>query len=333
MTSVPSTPSWASIGDVILGRREADGGKPAVTYRAAGDRFLLVEYGETVFDLTLNFFAQSVLGYIAEHPIAGVVETMPGFRSVGFSVDATRLRHRDLIAELERIIDAMPPVDGLVLPSRTVVLPAAIADSESERAVERYLQTIKPDAVNCAGGNNIDYTLQYNGIDSVEALTEHITSTDLWVGFVGFFPGLPFMFPLDPRNVLFAPKYNPTRTWTPEGAIGLGGPCYSIYPVESPGGYQLLGRTIPVYDMQQRNAVFADDPILLRTGDRVRFEAVDEAEVTDTFKAVHADRYEYRVEEGVFSVSEFLEWSAELEEPASRWRDHRDAAAAATPVP
>jgi urea carboxylase len=333
MTSVTLTPTWASIGDVILGTREADGGKPAVTYRAAGDRFLLVEYGETVFDLTLNFFAQRVLGYIAEHPIAGVVETMPGFRSVVFSIDATRLRHRDLIVELDRIIDEMPSVDGLVLRSRTVVLPAAIADSESERAVERYLATIKLGAVNCAGGNNIDYTLQYNGIDSVEALTEHITSTDLWVGFVGFFPGLPFMFPLDPRNVLFAPKYNPTRTWTQEGAIGLGGPCYSIYPVESPGGYQLLGRTIPVYDMQQRNSAFVDDPILLRTGDRVRFEAVEEAEVLDAFEAVHADRYEYRIEEGSFSVSEFLDWSAGLEDEASRWRDHRDAAAAATPVP
>ena len=60
------------------------------------------------------------------------------------------------------------------------------------------------------------------------------------------------MFPVDPRYTVVVPKYNPTRTWTAEGAVGLGGPCYAIYPVESAGGYQLFGRSLPVYDLQGR---------------------------------------------------------------------------------
>ena len=65
------------------------------------------------------------------------------------------------------------------------------------------------------------------------------------------------MFPLDPRYAVVIPKYNPTRPWTPEGAVGIAGPCLAIYPVPSPGGYQLIGRTIPIYDAQQRNPAFA----------------------------------------------------------------------------
>ena len=87
------------------------------------------------------------------------------------------------------------------------------------------------------------------------------------------------MFPIDPRMEITVPKYNPTRTWTAEGAVGIGGPCVAIYPVESPGGYQLFGRTLPIYDMQGRNAAFRDDPLLIRPGDRVQFTVVDEAEL------------------------------------------------------
>jgi allophanate hydrolase subunit 1 len=84
-------------------------------------------------------------------------------------------------------------------------------------------------------------------------------ATPWWNAANGFFPGLPFMFPLDPRYAVVIPKYNPTRPWTPEGAVGIAGPCLAIYPVPSPGGYQLIGRTIPIYDAQQRNPAFAAD--------------------------------------------------------------------------
>ena len=87
------------------------------------------------------------------------------------------------------------------------------------------------------------------------------------------------MFPLDPRHAVVAPKYNPTRTWTPEGALGLGGPCFAIYPVESAGGYQLIGRTIPIYDLAQRNAAFRENPLLMRAGDRVVFHRIEEDEL------------------------------------------------------
>ena len=323
---------WGDIPPAVLEEQEAADGKPKVSYRSAGDRFILVEYGPSEFDMNLNFFTQSVIDAIGQDPVPGVVETAPGFRSIVFSLDGS-VHVGDVIRQLDEVHESIAALDQLVLPSRVIHLPAAFDDSVSRDAVERYLKSIRPDAVNCEGGNNIDYTLAYNGVDDLAGLIEHVTATELWVGFLGFFPGLPFMFPLDPRHVLFAPKYNPTRTWTQEGAIGLGGPAYSIYPVESPGGYQLLGRTIPVYDVQQRNSAFADSPVLLRPSDRIRFYPVEEAQLLEQFDEVHANSFEYQIEEEPFDVGQYQRWSAGLRDEASAWAAHRDAAAEATPVP
>ena len=158
-------------------------------------------------------------------------------------------------------------------------------------------------------------------------------ATEQWVGFIGFFPGLPFMFPLDPRETVFVPKYNPSRTWTAEGAVGLGGPCYSIYPVESAGGYQLLGRTLPVYDLAGRNEIFRDDPLLLRPGDRVRFHRVEEDELLALFEEVRADRYRYDRGRASSTWASTSNGCRPFRTRPRAVRARREAAAAETPVP
>ena len=60
---------------------------------------------------------------------------------------------------------------------------------------------------------------------------------------LGFYPGLVSLMPLDPRCRLTAPKYDPPRTWTYKGTIGIGGSLCSIYPDRTPGGYQMIART------------------------------------------------------------------------------------------
>lgn len=73
------------------------------------------------------------------------------------------------------------------------------------------------------------------------------------------------------RHRLVVPKYNPARTFTPEGAVGLGGAYMCIYPMESPGGYQLIGRTLPIWNTFGRVGPFSPaTPWLLRYFDQVR---------------------------------------------------------------
>ena len=72
------------------------------------------------------------------------------------------------------------------------------------------------------------------------------------------------------RHRLVVPKYNPARTFTEEGTVGLGGAYMCIYPMDSPGGYQLVGRTLPIWNTWGRVEPFSPDaPWLLRIFDQV----------------------------------------------------------------
>ena len=317
----------------IVDEREASEDKPKVTVRQAGDRALLVEYGEMEFDLALNFFVLAMDTALRDRPVDGLIETAPGFRSLLASYDPLTLPVGDLVEHLRAVYDDLPPRESIEIPSRLIKLPIAFSDTQTRAAVQRYINSIRADAPNCEGGENIDYIVRYNGLADREELYEHTLATELWTGFIGFFPGLPFMFPTDPRHVVVVPKYNPTRTWTPEGAVGLGGPCFAIYPVESPGGYQLFGRSLPVYDLQARNAAFREDPLLLRPGDRIRFHRVDEDELMGLWEEVRADRYVYEIEEQRFDVGEHLAFVEQVRDEAEERRRRREDAAAATPVP
>src|SRR5215471_6943764 len=279
----------------IIDRRESKDGTPSITYRYAGDRGVLVEYGEMAFDLTLNFFMLGVEAALSANRPEGVVETAPGFRSILVMYDPSVLAVSDLVDHLRGVHDSLQDEHGMTIPSRVVHMPIAFDDSTSRDAVERYIRTIRKDAPNAEGGTNIDYIVRYNGFSDREELYDAVLASEQWSAFMGFFPGLPFMFPLDPRETIFVPKYNPTRTWTAEGAVGVGGPCVAIYPVESAGGYQLFGRTIPIYDIRQRNAVFRESPLFMRPGDRIKFHRVEEDELLQAFEDVRADRYRYRI--------------------------------------
>jgi allophanate hydrolase subunit 1 len=317
----------------IIDSTDAAGGKPGVTYRQAGDRGVLVEFGEMEFDLALNFLVQGLDDALRANPLAGVIETAPGFRSILVVFDPARAAEPDVVAHLRGLYDGLEAESEMTIPSRLVHLPVAFDDSQSRAAVERYVNTVRKDAPNSEGGNNIDYMVRYNGLGDREELYESVLATEHWAAFIGFFPGLPFMFPLDPRHAVVAPKYNPTRVWTAEGALGLGGPCWAIYPVESAGGYQLVGRTLPIYDLAGRNAVFRENPLLLRAGDRVQFHRVEEDELLALFTDVRADRYTYRIDEGTFDVGAFLRFREEIRDETGERRRRREEAAAATPVP
>jgi urea carboxylase len=323
----------SSTAAAIIDERSAQAGKPKITYRYAGDRAILIEYGEMEFDLTLNFFVLAVADALRAEPLEGVTETAPGFRSMLVSYEPRAVATRELVSRLQVVQEELPAEREIEIPSRIIRLPVAFDDSHTGQAVQRYIHSIRKDAPNTEGGNNLDYIVRYNGLSGREELYETILATEQWTAFIGFFPGLPFMFPLDPRDAVFVPKYNPTRTWTPEGALGLGGPCYAIYPVESAGGYQLVGRTLPIYDLQGRNAAFSENPLLLRAGDRVTFHRVEEEELLELFEDVRADRYRYEITEDVFDVGAYLDWLPQVREEAEERHRRREDAAAVTPVP
>ncbi len=131
------------------------------------------------------------------------------------------------------------------------------------------------------------------------------------------------------------PKYNPARTWTPENAVGIGGAYLCVYGMEGPGGYQLVGRTVQMWNRWRQTECF-ETPWLLRFFDRLGFFPVSGEELVEARAAFPHGRYPLRIEEGRFTLREHEKFlAANAEEIASfksrqqrafyserhRWRD------------
>ncbi len=289
-------------------------GRPSVTYRFSGDEYLLIEFGDMTTDFFYNLRAMG-LGERAKK-IPGVIETVPAMRSLLVHFDSLQIGMKELLVKLKEIEEGIESVSDLVIPSRLLRLPVAYRDKHTTEFIGRYAKLIRPDAPNIIDGHNIGYVAKYNGV-SIEEMIRLIGSNQYWVAMLGFWPGLAFMTPLDMRAYLTAPKYNPSRPWTPEGAFGIGGPIVAIYPIESPGGYQLLGRSIPIYDLKQRNPVFRKNPVLFQPADRIEWEEVTDDELEELRKQVFDGTYRYRVYPyESFNVKKYLEFLEDTKEEA-----------------
>src|SRR5687768_6678184 len=119
----------STVASAIIAERPAQDGKPSITYRYAGDRAVLVEYGEMVFDLTLNFFVLAVDDALRHDRPHGLVETAPGFRSILVTYDPLELSAGDLVDHVHAVQDGLRTEQGIGIPSRLVHLPLAFDDS------------------------------------------------------------------------------------------------------------------------------------------------------------------------------------------------------------
>jgi urea carboxylase len=127
--------------------------------------------------------------------------------------------------------------------------------------------------------------------------------------------GAPCAVPVDPRHRLLSSKYNPARTFTAEGTVGIGGMYLCIYGMDSPGGYQLMGRTLPIWNKFVKNPQFAPgQPWLLRFFDQISFYPVSEEELTVERESFREGRSSIRISEEIFdwaSYRRFLDLHAD----------------------
>ncbi len=307
----------------ILTRLPATIDRPMVTYRQAGDKYLLLEYGENILDLRLRLRIHLVMEALTAAKVPGVAELSPGVRSVQIHYDSRVITQAALVAKLLELEEGLGSVAGLKVPSRIVHLPMAFEDSATLGAVTRYQETVKSEAPWLP--NNVDFIQRINGLDSREQVRDTIFDASYMVlGLGDVYLGAPCAVPLDPRHRLLTSKYNPARTYTAEGTVGIGGVYMCIYGMDSPGGYQLVGRTVPIWNKFLANRQFGAEPWLLRFFDRVRFHPVTEAEL-DRFRTdFRSGRAQVRVEEDVFDLeAQEAVWAAEADDIAAfRARQH-----------
>ncbi|MCK0714505.1 urea carboxylase [Chromohalobacter sarecensis] len=297
----------ASHSPCVLASRPAENARPAAVYRQAGDSYILLEYGENVLDLTTRLRVHLLMEAIRDASIDGVLELAPGVRSLQIRYDGHRLAQHDLLTRLQALDDALADPRELKMPTRVLHLPMAFEDSATLDAVQRYSETVKSDAPWLP--NNVDFIARINGIAREEVERILFEARYLVLGLGDVYLGAPCAVPVDPRHRLLSSKYNPARTHTAEGTVGIGGMYMCIYGMDSPGGYQLVGRTVPIWNTWGRNAQFAPGaPWLLRFFDQVRFYPVSESELARLRDDFRHGRLELHIDEETFDVAEYLQF-------------------------
>ncbi|QOT81968.1 urea carboxylase [Cupriavidus basilensis] len=307
---LPDTSARASErGSPILRQRAALASRPGLVVRQAGDRYLLVELGELQLDIALRMRIHALHAALQALRLAGVVDLTPGIRSLQVHFDPRQLARAALIDTILATDEALGDTDDLVVPSRTVYLPLSWDDSATRLAIDKYMQSVRPDAPWCP--SNIEFIRRINGLDSIEAVQRIVFDASyLVLGLGDVYLGAPVATPLDPRHRLVTTKYNPARTWTPENAVGIGGAYMCVYGMEGPGGYQFVGRTLQMWnrwrDAHNGAADFeAGKPWLLRFFDRIRFYPVSEDDLTRIRRDFPAGRYPLRIEQGTFGMRDY----------------------------
>ena len=197
--------------------------------------------------LAVNERVRALEYLIQAKAVPGVVETVPSFRALLVYYDPLVTSY-DALCEALRALEAQTE-SAVLPPPRHVELPCCYDDPELgfdlEKAAERL--GLGPDT-----------------------LVRMHASAEYLVYFIGFTPGLPYM---DLPERLTIARLDTPRTKTPPGSVSIGGNQCCIYPLDSPGGFWVLGRTpVRLYDPG------ASEPTLLRPGDRVRFRAIDRRE-------------------------------------------------------
>jgi KipI family sensor histidine kinase inhibitor len=213
-----------------------------MTISPLGDQALLITVAEGVGEATLAR-VQQLIAAIATAAIPGVRETVGASAAVGVMLDDTASR-ANVEARLRTVIDELP---------------------DDPPAVEGREQEVPA----CYGGEfgpDLPRLAQHAGL-SLDATIKAHSTADYRVLAVGFSPGFPYLGGLVPR--LHMPRRATPRPRVPAGTVGIGGAQTGIYPLETPGGWQLIARTPhPLFEPS------APSPAWLRPGDRIRFRPI-----------------------------------------------------------
>ncbi|WP_141055597.1 urea carboxylase [Tepidiphilus succinatimandens] len=275
-----------------------------LTARLSGDTYLLLEIGQPELDLVLRFRGHALMQALEAKNLAGVIDLTPGIRSLQVHYQPETLPLQTLLDIVAGLWDSVCSAQDLKVPSRIVHLPLSWDDPACQLAIEKYMTTVRKDAPWCP--SNLEFIRRINGLPNLEAVYRTVFEASyLVMGLGDVYLGAPVATPLDPRHRLVTTKYNPARTWTAENSVGIGGAYMCIYGMEGPGGYQLVGRTLQMWNRYREVKAFGGQPWLLRFFDQIHFYPVSADELLKIRRDFPLGRYPLKIEETELRLSDY----------------------------
>jgi inhibitor of KinA len=215
-------------------------------FRLVGDRGVIVEYGDAIFP-EINLKVRAMAMAIAEEKPAGIVEVIPTYRSLLIVYDplATDLKTvEDNLQLMESRLDQLE-----IPPPKTVEIPVS------------YGGDLGPD---------IEFVAQTHNLTVEDVIRIH-TGALYQIYMIGFTPGFPFLGGLPEE--LHTPRLETPRPLVPAGSVGIANNQTGVYPIDSPGGWRLIGRTpLSLFNPSK------DNPFLYRAGDMIKFVQISKEE-------------------------------------------------------
>ena len=234
-----------------------------VRYLVAGDSAVCVEFGNEISP-EINKKIRAFKIAVEKSDIPGIVETVPTYRSLLVHYHPEVIRFQALTEKFDKLMGSL---SSIPIPPPTVIEIPVLYGGE-----------MGPDIENVAEHNH----------KTVEEVIKIHTSEEYLIYMIGFIAGFPYLGGMSKE--IATPRLKSPRVKIEGGSVGIAGEQTGIYPVASPGGWQLIGRTpLKLYDADR------EKPVLLEAGQYIKFAAVTEEEYKKIEKEVEDGTYKYVV--------------------------------------
>jgi inhibitor of KinA len=232
-----------------------------LTFNPLGDTGLQIVFGTEISEETIRKIQQFVF-YLEEHPVHGIVEWVPAYVTLTIYYLPELILYQDLCDQLHNI--------------STKLL-------KNKTSPTSYVYEI-PTLYGGEAGIDLSYVATVNGLTENEVISIH-SRQDYLIYMLGFAPGFPYLGGVSKK--IATPRRENPRLKVKAGSVGIAGEQTGIYPLESPGGWQIIGRTpLKLYDPNRENA------ILMSAGHYLRFVSINEKEYLEIERAVQLGKYE-----------------------------------------
>ena len=232
-----------------------------IRFLPAGDTAVVAEFGNEISE-SINRRVHAFAKTLEQSGIPGIRELVPTYRSLMIHYDPRVIR-------CGALLDALSALSS--------------EDGASDGAAAKEVLVI-PVLYGGEAGPDIGNVMEKNGLTEEEVISLH-SGTDYRIYMLGFVPGFTYLGGMSPR--LETPRVATPRVKIPAGSVGIAGMQTGVYPVDSPGGWQLIGRTpVRFYDAGRA------EPILPKAGWYIRFKPVTEAEYREIEAAAAAGTYQ-----------------------------------------